>query len=151
MADDGSVQSASNWPIPKFYFSVKIGNLVSSFQEVSGLDVEAQVIEYRHGDSPIFSNQKMPGLVKFSNITLKKGMFKDGKAFQDLFNKSTMNTVVRQPVVISLLDEDNKVTMKWTLQNAWVTKITGSNMDSNTNEVLVETMELAHEGLTIGQ
>jgi phage tail-like protein len=151
MADDGSAQSASVWPIAKFYFSVKIGNLVSSFQEVSGLDVETQVIEYRHADSPIFSNQKMPGLVKFSNITLKKGIFKDGKAFQDVCNKSTMNTVVRQTVVISLLDEDNKVTMKWTLQNAWVTKMSGTNVKSDTNEGLVETMELAHEGLTIGQ
>jgi phage tail-like protein len=150
MADDGSAQSASIWPISKFYFSVKIGNLESSFQEISGLDVEAQVIEYRHGDSPIFSNQKMPGLVKFGNITLKKGMFKDGKAFQDLCNKSTMNTVVRQTVVISLLDEDNNVTMKWTLKNAFVTKITGTNIKSDTNEGLVETMELAHEGLTMG-
>ena len=150
MPDDGSAQPVSVWPIAKFYFSVKIGNLISSFQEISGLDTEAQIIDYRHGDSPIFSNQKMPGLVKFSNITLKKGIFKDGKAFQDLLNKSTMNTFVRQTVVISLLDEDNKVTMKWTLQNAFVKKITATDLNSAANEVLVETMELAHEGMTIG-
>ena len=112
MADDVSARSASICPISKLYFSVKIGNLESSFQEVSGLDTEAQIIEYRHGDSPIFSNQKMHDLIKFGNITLKKGIFKDGKAFQDLLNKSIMNTVVRQTVVISLLNEDNKVTMK---------------------------------------
>jgi phage tail-like protein len=112
MADDGIAQSASIWPIPKFYFSVKIGNLVSSFQEVSGLDTEAQIIEYRHSNSPIFSNQKMPGLVKFGNITPKKGMFKDGKAFSDFYIKEKIDNVVRQTVVITLLDEDNNVTMK---------------------------------------
>ncbi len=150
MADDGSAQSASIWPIAKFYFSVKIGNLVSSFQEVSGLDTETQVIEYRHGDSPQFSTIKMPGIKKFGNITLKKGIFKDGKDFYDLVNKSRMNTVVRQTVVISLLDEDNNASTKWTLANAFITKITGTNIKSDTNEALVETMELAHEGLTMG-
>ena len=52
MADDGSAQSTSVWPMPKFYFEVSWDANTMSFQEVSGLDVEAQVIEYRHGDSP---------------------------------------------------------------------------------------------------
>jgi hypothetical protein len=52
MADDGSAHE-SVWPLPKFYFSVKLGSqdIAISFQEVSGLDTEAQIIEYRHGDS----------------------------------------------------------------------------------------------------
>ena len=45
------------WPLPSFYFKVELGSLGEiAFKEVSGLDMEAQVIEYRHGNSPVFSN-----------------------------------------------------------------------------------------------
>ena len=79
MADDGSKQG-SNWPLPKFYFQVKWDSEEVAFQEVSGLDTEAQIIEYRHGNSKEFSTIKMPGLKKFGNVTMKKGVFvKDNK------------------------------------------------------------------------
>lgn len=100
----GDVQD-NVWPLPKFYFQVNIGDTNGSFQEVSGLDVEAQVIEYRHGNSPEFSTIKMPGIKKFSNVTLKKGVFKDDTSFWDWFNKIQMNTIERLTVTISLLDE----------------------------------------------
>ena len=70
------------WPMPKFYFSVDIGDDTDiAFQEVSGLDVESEVIEYRHGNSPNHSVIKMPGMMKFSDITLKKGVFADDNTF----------------------------------------------------------------------
>jgi hypothetical protein len=99
------------WPLPKFSFSVTIDGAVTSFQEVSGLDVEAQVIEYRAGDSKGFSTIKMPGIQKSGNVTLKKGVF--------------------------------------ATDNAWPTKITGTDLKADGNEVAVETIEVAHEGLTI--
>jgi phage tail-like protein len=86
MAEDGSKQSAATWPMPKFRFEVRWDMAVMSFQEVSGLDVEAQPIEYRHGDSPVFSTIKMPGLKKVGNVTLKKGVFKSDHKFWDWFN-----------------------------------------------------------------
>jgi phage tail-like protein len=140
------------WPLPKFYFSVKVDTDLAeaTFQEVSGLDVEAQIIEYRHGNSPDFSTIKMPGIKKYGNVTLKKGIFKSDNKFWDWFNKIKMNTIGRQSVVISLLDEEGKPTMVWTLKNAWPTKITGTDLKSDGNEVAVETIEIAHEGLTIG-
>ena len=137
------------WPLPKFYFQVKIGDQEGAFQEVSGLDIEAQVIEYRHGNSPDFSTIKMPGIKKFSNVTLKKGVFKDDKSFWDWFNKIKMNTIERVTVTISLLDEAGSPVQTWTLKNAWPTKITGTDMKSDGNEVAVETIEVAHEGITI--
>ena len=149
MADDGSAQSTSIWPIPKFHFEVKWDSNVMSFQEVSGLDVEAQPIEYRAGDSPVFSTVKMPGIKKYSNITMKKGVFKSDNKFWDWFNQIKMNTIKRIPVTISLLDESGSPTMVWTLTNAFPTKITGTDMKSDGNEVAVETIEIAHEGLTI--
>jgi len=149
MADDGSKQSTTIWPLPKFYFEVKWDSTVMQFQEVSGLDVESAPIEYRHGNSPAFSVMKMPGLKKVGNITLKKGVFKADNKFWDWFNQIKMNTIKRVPVTISLLDEAGKPTMVWTLANAWPTKITGTDLKSEGNEVAVETIEIAHEGLTI--
>ncbi|MEJ2045212.1 MAG: phage tail protein [Reinekea sp.] len=149
MADDGSAQSTSVWPIPKFHFQVKWDSEVMSFQEVSGLDVEAQVIEYRSGDSPVFSTVKMPGIQKSGNVTMKKGVFKSDNKFWDWFNKIKMNTIARVPVTISLLDETGAPTMVWTLANAWPTKITGTDLKSDGNEAAIETIEIAHEGLTI--
>lgn len=69
MPDDGSKQSSTVWPLPKFHFQVSIDGASASFTEVSGLDMEAQVIEYRAGDSKVFSPVKMPGLKKFSDVT----------------------------------------------------------------------------------
>ena len=149
MADDGSAQSTTDWPIPKFRFEVKWDSNVMSFQEVSGLDVEAQPIEYRHGDSPTFSSIKMPGLKKYSDITMKKGVMKSDNKFWDWFNEIKMNTIKRIPVTISLLDEAGSPTMVWTLTNAFPTKISGTDLKSTGNEVAVETIVIAHEGLTI--
>lgn len=149
MADDGSAQSGTVWPISKFRFEVKWDSNVMSFQEVSGLDVEAQPIEYRHGDSPSFSVIKMPGIKKYGNVTMKKGVFAKDNKFWDWFNQIKMNTIKRIPITISLLDEGGKPTMVWNLTNAWPTKITGTDLKSDGNEVAVETIEIAHEGLTI--
>ena len=120
-----------------------------SFQEVSGLDIQSEEIKYRHGDSPEFSVIKMPGMKKVGNITMKKGVFKGDNKFWDWFKEIKMNTIKRLPVTISLLDEGGNATMVWTLTNAWPTKITGTDLKSEGNEVAIETIEIVHEGLTI--
>ncbi|MCB1937299.1 MAG: phage tail protein [Nitrosomonas sp.] len=149
MADDGSSQSATVWPMPKFYFQVKWDSQVMSFQEVNGLDIQSEEIKYRHGDSPEFSVIKMPGMKKVGNITMKKGVFKGDNKFWDWFKQIKMNTIKRLPVTISLLDEGGNATMVWTLTNAWPTKITGTDLKSEGNEVAIESIEIVHEGLTI--
>ena len=149
MADDDTTPSPDAWPLPRFHFQVTWGEQVLSFQEVSGLDVEAQPLEYRHGDSPEFSTIKMPGIKKSGNVTMKKGVFKSDNKFWDWFNQIKMNTIKRIPVTISLLDESGAPTMVWTLANAWPTKITGTDLKSDGNEVAIESIEIAHEGITI--
>lgn len=149
MADDGAAQSTSVWPIPKFYFQVKWDSEVMSFQEVSGLDTETQPIEYRHGDSPEFSTISMPGMKKFGNVTMKKGIFKSDNKFWDWYNQIKLNTIKRVPVTISLLDESGAPTMVWTLANAWPSKISGTDLKADGNEVAIESIEIAHEGMTI--
>jgi phage tail-like protein len=149
MADDGSAQSTNVWPLPKFHFQVKWDANVMSFQEVSGLDIQSEEIKYRHGDSPEFSVVKMPGLKKVGNVTMKKGIFKGDNKFWDWFKEIKMNTIKRLPVTISLLDEAGAPTMTWTLANAWPSKITGTDMKAEGNEVAIESIEIVHEGLTI--
>lgn len=151
MADNGSAQSANVWPLVKFAFSVKIGDKELMFQEVTGLASETQVIEYRAGNNKVFSTVKMPGIKKFGNVTLKKGIFKDDKDMWTMYNMIKMNTIERKTVTISLLDEAQAVAMSWTLDNAFPCKMTVSDMKSDANEPAVETMELAHEGFKLAE
>lgn len=141
----------SVWPLSKFYFTVNLGSQDStvSFQEISGLETETQPIEYRHGDNKLFSTIKMPGIAKTGNVTLKKGIFVNDNNFWKWYDAIKMNTIKRETVTIQLLDENAKPTMTWTLSNAWPTKITGTDLKTDANEVAVESLEIAHEGLTI--
>lgn len=149
MADDGSTQSQTVWPMPKFYFRVKWGDQEIAFQEVSGLDAQSEEIKYRHGNSKDFSPIKMPGLKKFSNVTMKKGTFKGDNKFWDWFSKIQMNTIERTSVVISLLDEKGEDAVVWTLSNAWPTKVSATDLKSEDNNVAIESIEIVHEGLKI--
>lgn len=145
----GEVQD-NVWPLPKFYFSVQLGDDTTvSFQEVDGLDSETQIIEYRHGNSPVFYPIKMPGLGKVSNVTMRKGIFVNDSKFWDWYNEIKMNTIARRTVIISLLDETGTPKRTWTLNNAWPTKITGTDLKSEGNEVAIESIEVAYETLTV--
>src|SRR5436190_4587242 len=150
MADDGSTVGAT-WPMPKFRFEVDLGTELKNvaFQEVSGMDTENQIIEYRKSNNPLFSVEKMPGITKYGNITLKRGIFVNDNTFWEWHQEIVMNTIKRRTVIIKLLDEKGKVTMQWTLNNAWPTKITSTDLKSDGNEVAVETLEIAHEQLII--
>ena len=149
MADDGSAQSQTVWPLPKFHFQVKWDDTEVAFQEVSGLDVENQPIEYRAGNSPVFSTIKMPGLMKQGNITMKKGVFVKDNALFDWFAEINMNVIKRKALTISLLDESHAPTMVWKVTNAFPVKVQGTDLKAAGNEVAVESIEIAHEGITI--
>lgn len=148
MPDNGSVQN-SIWPLPKFYFKVISKSMGTvSFQEVSGLDTESQITEYRYGESHALSSIKMPGIAKMGNVSLKKGIFVKDNNFLKWYNEIKMNTIKREIVTIQLLDESGKPAMTWTLNNAWPVKISGTDFKSDANEVAVETLELAYEHMT---
>ncbi len=149
MADDGSKQSTATWPLVRFSFQVMWDGKEIIFQEVTGLSSETQVIEYRGGSSKTYSTVKMPGIQKFGNVTLKKGTFKGDTKLWDSYNSIKMNTYKRSAITINLLDEANAVVMTWNLLNAFPAKITVTDMKADANEIAVESMELAHEGLSI--
>lgn len=139
------------WPLPKFHFEVDLGTELKgvAFQEVSGMDVEVQIIEYRHSNSKLYSVEKMPGIAKYGNITMKRGIFVNDNNFWKWHAEIKMNTIKRRTVLIKLLDENAKVTMQWQLNNAWPTKISSTDLKSDGNEVAIDTLEIAHEQLII--
>ena len=152
MAEDGAAQSGTTqaWPLPSFYFKASVTDVGDiSCSEGSGLETEYAMIEYRAGDSPVFTKQKMPGMRKASDVTLKKGIFKDDKAMWDWINSIKLNTIKRATVTISLLDESGKPVKTWELTNAWPKKITVEGFKADGNMAAIETLILAHEGVTV--
>ena len=135
------------WPIPKFHFEVSWGGIDLGFQEVSGLEMETQFIEYRSGNDVDLVTRKIPGLKKHGTITLKKGVFENDTTFYDWFADVQTNTERREDVTISLLNEEHEPIMTWTVRNAFPVKISGPDLKSDANEVALETIELAHEGI----
>jgi phage tail-like protein len=137
------------YPIPVFHFSVDWGGTRMAFSEVTGLNIEAQVIEYRDGLSPEFSTIKMPGLKKFGNITLKRGVFAGDNDYYNWLNTIKLNKPERRDITISLLNEEHNPVMVWKVKNAWPTKMTSPDMKASGNEAAIESLEVAHEGVTV--
>jgi phage tail-like protein len=106
-------------------------------------------IEYRQGSSPEFSKIKMPGLKKFSNITLKRGSFKGDNEYFEWLQTIQLNTVERRSITISLLDEERAPVITWKVNKAFPVKLASTDLKAEGNEVAVESLEIAHEGLTI--
>jgi phage tail-like protein len=139
----------TEYPLPKFHFQVEWGGTKIGFSEISGLDVETEVIEYRDGASPEYSKLKMPGMQKPANITLKRGVFKADNEFYDWWNTVKLNTIQRRDLTISLLNESHEPVLVWKIKNAWPTKIQSTDLKAEGNEVAIESIELVHEGLSI--
>ncbi|WP_288461017.1 phage tail protein [uncultured Chryseobacterium sp.] len=139
----------NTYPLVKFSFEVDWGGTNIGFQEVSGLSIERDIIEYRQGASPDFSKIKMPGMAKFGNITLKRGTFKGDNDYFEWLQTIQMNTVERRSITISLLDENGAPAVTWKVKNAFPLKLQSTDLKAEGNEVAIETLEIAHEGLTI--
>ena len=136
------------WPLPKLYFSVDIDDLTDlPFLEVSGLEIEADNISYRHGNDPSWGTIQMPGIKKSGNLILKKGVFAQDDIFQSLISKISLNTYKRMTVVIRLLDETTQPRMTWQIKNAFPLKYTATDMNSESSESSIETIEFSHQGI----
>ncbi|PHN06366.1 phage tail protein [Flavilitoribacter nigricans] len=147
---------AADYPLPKFHFQVDWGGAKIGFTEVSGLDVETEVIEYRHGASAEYFKTKQPGMQKFSNITLKRGTFQSDNEFYDWWKQTyflqegnSTGSKFRRDITISLLNENHEPVVVWKIKNAWPIKIQSTDLKADGNEIAIESMELVHEGLTI--
>ncbi len=135
-------------PYANFNFLVEIdGVTAAGFQEVSGLEAEVEVIEYREGSDkgPV---RKLPGAYKVSDVTLKRGVIQDASLW-NWFKQVRSGTSFRSSVVITLLDNERQPVLSWQLTNAWPTKWAGPALNAKGNNVAIETLQLAHEGLEL--
>jgi phage tail-like protein len=139
----------ANYPLPAFHYQVEWGGEKMSFSEVSGLTMEIQMIEYRDGDSKQYEAIKMPGIPKYGNLTMKKGIIAADNKFFDWLNTTALNTVERKDIIISLLNEAHEPVMTWKALNAFPVKVEGPGLKGAGNEVAIESIEVAHEKLTI--
>ena len=134
-------------PFRGFKFRIQIDGInKAGFREVSGLDAATDTVDYRDGDGDTI--RKLAGLKKFSNITLKRGITDD----QDLWKWRSMVMDgkikdARKNGQIILLDDEGKEAAEWTFTDGWPAKWTGPSFNATANEVAIDTIEIAHEGL----
>jgi len=141
------------YPMTTLHFAVSWGDSqnTSSFSEVSGLTMEAEIVEYRGGADPQLNTRKQPGLKKFSNVTLKRGIApaEAGNGLFDWYNTILGGTVSRRNVTVSLLNETRDPVMTWKIKEAWPVKIEGPGLKSTGTDVAIESVEFACEGIDI--
>ncbi len=140
----------AEYPLPKFHFEIEWGGTKIGFTEVTGLDKQVEVIEYREGQSRSFSKEKQPGLQKYSNITMKRGTFEGKTDFYDWLKEVDMlGKTKRRDITIKLLNEQHAPVFTWKALNAFPIKVQASDLKADGNEVAIETIEIAHEGLSL--
>jgi phage tail-like protein len=141
---------ARNDPYGQFNFLIEIDGITrAGFSEVSGLTTDTNVIEYREGQE-VTTVRKLPGLMKYTNIVLKRGYTQD----QSLWNwrKQVIDgTTQRTTGTITLLDEARQPALRWNFTAGWPVKWEGPAMNGKTSEVAIEMLEIAHEGLELEQ
>lgn len=140
------------YPLPSYHFSVSIKDDESNsvaFSEVSGLNIETTVIEYREGTN--LDTYKMPGIIKYAKIVLKRGTTATNNKFYEWFKKNNLNTTDRKTVTISLLNEEHKAVVTWNVVDAFPSKVDFGGLNANDNKVLIETLELTFERLEVSR
>ena len=135
------------YPYGKFRYRVEIDGLdAGGFSEVTGFDASIDVMEYREGDM-VQTPYKIPGLKKYGNITLKKGLT-DSLVIYEWLITGVDGPVDRKTITITSLDESEQPVASWQVINAWPVKYTAPDFNATSSEVAIETVEIAHEGMT---
>ncbi len=138
-----------NDPYASFNFLIELDGVgtVAGFSECSGLTTETAVIEYRNGDETN-TVRKLPGLKKFTNITLKRGYTADKQLWE--WRKKVMDgKTERQSGAIVLQDEGRQTALRWTFREGWPCKWEGPSFNAKNNDVAIETMEIAVQALAL--
>ena len=135
-------------PLGAYNFLVEINGVnVASFSEVSGLESEIEVVEYRAGSEPSHV-RKLPGLRKYANITLKRGVIQSDDLWQ--WHKEALDgKVERRSGSIILLEDNREEAIRWNFYKAWPSKYEGPVLHAMSNAVAIETLTLACERIEI--
>ncbi len=134
-------------PYRNYNFKLEIDGISKAgFRECSGLDATSDPIEYREGDEKVYTPRKLPGQTKYSNISLKWGITDDHSLF-DWRKKTIDGKTERKNGSIVLMNEDGEEKVRWDFVNGWPTKWTGPSFNATANEVAIEALDIAHEGV----
>lgn len=137
-------------PYSGFNFWVEWDGIVhAGFQECSGLTATRNVSDYREGTDKSLGKRKVPGLNDYGNITLKRG-FTDNQEMWEWHKILQNGETVRRNLSIILADHKGEEKIRWNLENCWPTSWNAPDFNSTSDEVAIETMELVHEGVTVG-
>ena len=135
-------------PYKNHRFIVEIGGISQGgFREVTTSDSTQDPIEYREGNEPP-TVRKQPGLVKYGNVTLRWGITDS----LDLYNwrkqvEEGKMKDARKNVAIVLLNEEGQAASRWELSQAWPTRYSAPTLNATANEIAIEALEIAHEGM----
>jgi phage tail-like protein len=139
----------AQYPHPAYHFRVDWGGNRIGVSEVSGLSIERAVTEHHDGSDPGLTARKMPGMVRFSNIVLRRGIIAGDNQFFEWFNTAQLNNVERRDMSISLLDEQHQPRFVWRVKNAFPCRYSGPELRAQSSAAAFETLELAHDGLIV--
>ena len=133
-------------PYMNYNFLVEIDGITqATFQECSGLDSTTDPVEYREGGENTTS-RKLPGKTTYSNIVLKRGVTESDELWN--WRKAVVaGKIERKNGSIVLLDNEGNEKLRWNFVNAWPTKWEGPSFDAKANDIAVETLNIAHEGI----
>lgn len=136
-------------PYRNFRFRVEINGInVAGFADATIPETSTEAVAYREGTDPTHE-RKLSGLNKYGNITLKKGIT-DSMDLYD-WKKSVEDTgaiKARKSISIVLVDEEGQDKCRWDIVEAWPIKYSPSGLSAKANEVLIETLDIVHEGIT---
>jgi len=133
-------------PYRNFNFLVEISGIAAArFSDCTGVGASTDPIEYREGGDNT-SVRKLPGLTKYENIVLKRGLT-NSHVLHDWYSDVVRGKVERKDGSIVVLDLDGKEKVRWNFYNAWPAKWDGPDLSAKGNEVAIESFELAHEGI----
>lgn len=133
-------------PYKNYNFRVELDGIIrAAFQECSGFDSTIDVIEHREGGENT-TLRKLPGMTKYSNIILKWGVT-DGSELYDWHRQIVQGDIQRKTGAIILLDDTGEEKIRWNFVRGWPTKWDGPDLNAEGNDVAIETLEIAHEGL----
>ncbi len=134
-------------PYRSYNFFLEIDGINrAGFQECSGLDSSQDPINYREGTDPL-TDRKLPGKNTYSNISLKWGMTDDAELW-DWRKKAQDGKVERKNGSIVLQDDTGQEKLRWNFIAGWPSKWTGPTFNASGNEVAIEQLEIAHEGVS---
>jgi phage tail-like protein len=138
-----------NDPFGAYNFLVEIDGITrAAFRECSGLDSSQTATDYREGGEPL-RMRKLPGLNTYSNITLTRGITTDTELW-DWRVKAESGSIERKSGSIILLDDSGTEQMRWNFTDAWPIRWSGPSFNATDSNVAVETLEIVHEGISVG-